>query len=184
MDMLIVRGKRVLQWLGEATYRDLERQTLQFVPPTKFRQYATAPIHIVKMELVPARDSGNLEVRGTANSTTSGNHYTPVLLFSNVIYDDADQNDNITFKGSDNQEYHIEPISLARNNLKVGCNCLDFRWRFSVWNARDDALHGNPPGPYQKRTNRPPVNPRRVSGLCKHLIKTVASLQDSGMVID
>jgi hypothetical protein len=31
-------------------------------------------------------------------------------------------------------------------------------------------LEGNPPPPYIKKTNRPPVNPKKSLGGCKHLI--------------
>jgi hypothetical protein len=104
------------------------------------------------------------------------------MLFSDVVYEDGDQGDNVTFKGSDNQEYHIQPIQLSRNNVKVRCSCLDFRWRFALWNSKDGSLYGDPPGPYKKKTNRPPVNPQRVPALCKHLMKTTIALKQSGVL--
>ena len=105
------------------------------------------------------------------------------MVFDGVIYDDADQADNTSFTGSDGEEHHIEPINLSRNNVKVACNCLDFYWRFSTWNHGANSLNGNPPPPYQKKNpNRPPVNPQRRPGVCKHILKMAIALKNANIV--
>jgi hypothetical protein len=180
-NLLLIRGARIIQQLNEAsTYQDLENKTLAFIPPSRKRQHAVDPIQITQMKLVPYRNSGALQVEGLAQS--DGKKYDTIMLFSDVVYEDGDQGDNVTFKGSDNQEYHIQPIQLSRNNVKVRCSCLDFRWRFALWNSKDGSLYGDPPGPYKKKTNRPPVNPQRVPALCKHLMKTTIALKQSGVL--
>lgn len=179
--LLVIRGARIITQLNEeSTYQDLENKTLAFIPPSKKRQHAVDPIQIVQMKMVPYRNSGALQVQGVAQS--SGKKYDTIMLFSDVIYEDADQGDNVSFKAADNQEYHIIPIELSKNNVKVRCSCLDFRWRFALWNSKDGSLYGDPPGPYQKTTNRPPVNPQRVPALCKHLMKTTIALKQSGVL--
>jgi hypothetical protein len=182
-----LRGARLLQWcdqhdtLEEVTLQDLEHDTVFGFPNTTKRQHATDPIHITKMQLVPAVPTQDLICNGTAQS--SGKTYDPKILFLQVEYQDDDTRSNVTFKGSDGKDYNIQPISLARSNVKVTCNCLDFRWRFSVWNDNQDALYGDPPPPYQRKTTtRPPANPNRTPGICKHLIKMTQNLRQAGLV--
>jgi len=178
----LIRGQRILDQmtLEEATYAELERNTRNSMPATNKRQNATPEVRMQKMELVPAKESDTLMVKGTVAGKTAVYHTS--VLFDNVIYDDADQADNITFTGSDGDDYHIEPIYLARHNCKVHCTCLDFYWRFATQNHKANSLDGEPPPPYVKRTNRPPANPANVPGVCKHIIKTVEELQKSGVV--
>lgn len=179
----LIRGARIeqqLQKLDEATYAELERNTMQFVPASEKRQWVVNPIQVTKLEITPARESQNLIVKAEVNS--NGNLYAPSMMFSEVIYDDADQDDNVSFTGSDKQEHHIEPINLSKNNVKVACNCLDFYWRFAKENHTNGSLNGNPPPPYQSKTERPPVNPSKTPGVCKHLLKLAIQLKDSGVV--
>jgi hypothetical protein len=61
---------------------------------------------------------------------------------------------------------------------------MDFYWRFATWNNRDDALIGNPPPRYRKKTDRPPVNPQKVSGACKHIMKLIVILKNDGVITD
>jgi hypothetical protein len=183
LNLQVIRGQRIidqLQQLDETTYQELEKQTWGFLPSSVKRQYAVDPIQITQLKLIPYINSNTLQVEAVASS--AGKKYDPVILFSGVVFEDTDEGDNITFVGSDNDEYHISPIRLAENTVKVSCTCLDFRWRFALWNNKDGSLLGPPPGPYKKKTNRPPVNPKRVPGVCKHLMKTVIALKQSGIV--
>lgn len=180
----LIRGQRILdqinELLNEVSYAELERNTLNSMPPTEKRQFVVNPVQVINIELIPARESQNITAKATVRN--DGTVYNTSALFDAVIYSDADQADNVTFTGSTGDEYHIEPIDLARNNVKVNCNCLDFYWRFATWNHQKNSLDGDPPPPYQRTTNRPPVNPRRVPGVCKHLIKTIIALRDAGIV--
>ena len=180
----LIRGARIenqIEQLDEATYAELERNTMQFTPPSKKRQWVVDPIQVTGMELSPAIETQNLIIKAEINS--NGKHYAPSMVFDRVIYDDGDQADNTTFTGSDGEEYHIEPIVLAQNNVKVACNCLDFYWRFATYNHSVGSLNGNPPPPYQRRTqNQPSVNPQKKPGVCKHLLKLAIQLKDSGIV--
>lgn len=176
----IIRGEKLLQILSEMTYNELERNTLNFTPPSTKRQHAMDPVQIQRIELMAARPSGVLECTGMVNS--GGNQYQSMMVFRDVVFEDEDTQSNITFTAADNQDYHIQPISLSHNNVKVRCTCLDFRWRFAMHNQKHDALHGEGPDLYQKKTNRPPNNPGQVAGLCKHLLKFAVELRNSGIV--
>lgn len=180
MKLHVVRGERILEQLDEATYAELERNTMNFVPATKKRQHATTPVQIQTVELVPAPQSNTLEARGLAVS--AGNKYQPIILFLDVAYQDEDTGENITFTAVDGNDYHVLPISLTNNNVKVRCTCMDFRWRFSIYNQKAGSLHGPGPELYQKKTNRPPNNPSRFPGLCKHLLRFSTELKNSQIV--
>lgn len=180
----LIRGARIeqqIERLDEATYAELERNTMNFTPPTKKRQWVVDPIQIARMELTPARETQNLIIKAEVKS--NGNTYTPSMVFDGVIFDDSDQADNTSFTATDNEEYHIDPINLSKNNVKVACNCLDFYWRFASWNHGAQSLNGNPPPPYQRKTqNRPPANEKKVPGVCKHLLKMAIALKNAQIV--
>ena len=176
----VIRGQRILNQLNEMTYAELERNTMAFQPQSKQRQFAVNPIQIANVELIPHDQSGGLEARGTANST--GNQYRPQMLFSEVVFEEEDTAENVTFEGPDGTEFHIRPISLSNNNIKVRCTCLDFRWRFAIWNDKADALYGPGPGVYRRTTDRAPVNPQQVPGLCKHLLAMTIEIKQMGLV--
>lgn len=175
-----MRGPRILKQLEEATYSELERNTMQFAPPSEERQHSMGPIQVQQLELIPYTQSNALGVRGQINS--SGNKYQSIILFMDVEFQEEDTNENITFTAVDGNEYHALPINLQQNNVKVRCTCLDFRWRFSIYNDKAGVLYGEGPGVYVKKTDRPPNNPKGVPGLCKHLLKLAVELKNSGVI--
>lgn len=173
----VIRTERILQALQELSVGDLERDTIRGFPGTTKRQFATQPVRIVEMRLTPYEPSGKLLAEATANN--EGRLYNPQILFAEVVYEQEDTPQNITFTGSDNEPHHIQQIQFANNNAQVRCNCLDFHYRFAQYDARNDALYGNPPPPYQRRTDtRPPANPLGVPGICKHVLVLIDELQN------
>lgn len=177
----LIRGERINQQIiRETTYADLENRTRNFQPQASgdARQHAVPSVQVQKLELIPSRQTGTLQIKAITSSPRGGK-YQPTLMFDKVIYNDSDQADNTTFKGVDNKEYHINPIMLNSTNVKVQCNCLDFYHRFASHNSTDGSLLGSPPPPYQRKigSNRPPVNPQRTPGLCKHLMRTILALK-------
>lgn len=197
-EFLIIRGKRIEDQLNEvelceqSTYADLERNILNFQPVSKKRQHATDIIRIVSMETLPFIGTKNLNIWATANSPPSrnewtgqmegGGNYSPKLIFNQVEFENEDTPQNITFKAKDGKDYHMKQIDLTQSTVRVSCNCLDFRWRFAAYNAKDKSLIGSAGKSYQPISNRGPVNPQQVPGVCKHLISTVKALKHSGMV--
>ncbi len=183
----IIRGARIVQQYEKiknldetATYAELERNTMDFIPTSKKRQWAIDPVNILTMELIPARESQTLMIQSDVNS--DGKIYNQKIQFRPVIFEDSDQYNNASFVGPDKDEYHIIPIELNRATVKVHCTCLDFYWRFASTDYTVDALDGTPPPPYNATGRRPPVNPRGVPGVCKHLLKVVNQLKVSGVV--
>lgn len=178
------RGSRILEAIAleEATLPELEKNIVFGFPETKKRQHATDSVSIRQLKLTPYKNTTDL--LSTAQANSEGNTYDPKILFLRVEYEDEDNNENVTFTASDGDSYNMRPISLKKSNVKVSCTCMDFYWRFAVHNNNADSLYGDVPPPYQKKTDRPPVNPKKVPGICKHLIKTIKSLRDAGLITD
>ncbi len=176
-----IRGDRILSALYEETLTDLERNIVQGFPNTKKRQHATDPVHIVHLKITPYIKTGDLLIETLA--TSDGKKYDQKIMFPHEVkFEDNDTNENVTFTASDNQTYNMQPLSLSGATVRVRCSCLDFRYRFSVWNNAKDALYGEPFPPFRRTSNRPPVNPDRVPGLCKHIIKAVEALTQAGII--
>lgn len=182
----IIRGKRIDDQLDgyelyeQSTYSDLERNILNFTPVTTKRQHSVDPVRIVSIELLPFLGTKNLNVGAVASS--DGTNYSPKMIFNNIDFDDEDQQDNVTFKAKDGNDYHLKPLDLNQHTVRVHCDCLDFYWRFAAFNAKDKSLIGAPPKPYKRVSNRGPANPQEKPGVCKHLIAAVKALKHSGIV--
>lgn len=182
MKYRLLRGARIVEQLNEVStepqlYNNIERG----FPETRKRQHATGEVNISNVEYIPYVGTKYLHVRSI--STSNGHQYTQALQFMNVAFEPADTPENATFTATDNQDYHVAPIDLNDHNVKVRCGCLDFHFRFANYNSQDKSLVGRPPPLYiRKTTTRPPANPSRVPGMCKHLLALVETLQGSGLV--
>lgn len=73
-------------------------------------------------------------------------------------------------------------MSMGSDPVKVRCDCHDFRWRFAYYNKKNDSLYGAEPPPYKRVTNRPPVNPKKLPGMCKHLLNVVKHMKQNGVL--
>lgn len=181
-DFFIIRGERILQQLAEASsVPDLEQNIVRGFPNTRKRQHATGEVTISNVQFIPYIGMKMLHVK-SVSSSSSGGQYTQALQFLRVAFENEDTETNATFKASDNTDYHVQPLSLTGHYVKVRCNCLDFHYRFANYNLQDKSLIGKPPPLYQRKTNRPPVNPDQVPGMCKHLLKLVETLQGQGLI--
>jgi hypothetical protein len=191
----IIRGKRINDQLEEqlallterSTQQELSQNTDNFEPATRKRQEATQPVIVKQLVTLPFVGTKTLNVEAFISNTASKSK-DPTndvrIIFNQVVFEDENTNENISFIAKDGKEYYMQPIDLGSHTVRVNCTCLDFFWRFKSYNAKDQSLAGNAPPPYQKvpGSTRGPSNPQRVPGLCKHLLKTFDALKESGMV--
>lgn len=182
---IFLRGPRILAQLelAETTLGQLQQRTKMVQPPSTARQNAVGPVQVKQILLVPMRgqrDHGQLKAEAKVQNGPST--YDSTILFFDVVYEGEDRPDNITFTGSDKQDYHVLPIQLTRNNAEVRCTCLDFYFTFSVWNNQDRSLYGDPAPPYVRKTDRAERNPTRQPGMCKHLLKVMQELRNERLV--
>lgn len=171
----------VASMIEEATLSDLEKGIKQGFPKTKRRQFATDPIQIPQITITPYTQSNAILFEAVVNN--EGRQYNPEIYFEGVQFENEDTEHNVTFTATDGNRYHIQPLQFAKDNARVRCTCLDFFYRFAHTNASGDSLYGNPPPHYQRKTtNRPSVNPMKVKGMCKHLIKLTHELEEDSLL--
>lgn len=180
MKLRVVRGARLQQALDEETSYNQLRQNIQVgFPETRKRQHATGEVNVGNIQFVPI--ANGLQVN--AQSRSNGHDYTQQMIFSDVETAPEGAPDTASYVGTDGTTRTIQPIPLATAQAKVNCNCLDFHYRFAKLNYSNDALVGNPPPLYQRKTQtRPPANPARVPGICKHIIRLVDNLKQQGIL--
>lgn len=185
MELRVIRGERFLQAFDllyeDISYGKLRQEIVRGFPNTTKRQHVARQVQIKSITYVPI-DNG-LQVNSTCDAGSESGTYDQTIVFNNVEYQPTSTSDNVTFTGTDGQEYNINQIFYRGNRVKVRCTCLDFYYRFANQDAGQDALHGALPLPYHKKTNnRPPVNPLNVPGICKHLIKVANTLRARNIV--
>jgi hypothetical protein len=185
VNEIFMRGVRAQQLLNEDnTYNDLYRNIEMGFPHTTKRQHAIQTVNINNIEFTPAIPSKELTVK--CEATSEGHKYNPTITFKNVDFmtpEDVPSGDDIEIETKGNGKQRVHKLQFTKTNVKVSCNCLDFYYRFAVWNGISASLDGPVPPPYIRKTNtRPPVNPRKVPGMCKHLIKLFGTLYASGLI--
>lgn len=76
----------------------------------------------------------------------------------------------------------VNPIKMSETPIRVRCTCPDFYWRFAFYNYEQGCLYGLRPPPYSRKTHRPSLNPRRLPGMCKHLMNAIRMMKYSHLI--
>ncbi len=170
------------QVLLELTYNQLLRQTKSGETiKNSPRERNSNQVQVQEVNLIPSVQNKTLTAR--ARTRTADKHYDTIIQFSGVSYFNEGGHGRQPFQGADGTEYFIDPIRPYKSKVKVRCGCLDFYFRFSVWDHRDDVLSGDAPESYQRKTDTyPPVNPQKVSGLCKHIMGLTRFLKSERLI--
>ncbi len=168
----------------DQTIPQLRRSIEVGFPHTKKRQHVVGTVRINNMAYYPL--TANKMIRITADTTTSdtGGRHKQFLDLRNIVYDYADTDDNVVIADTTGKEYFVQPIALNVTNVGVFCDCPDYQLRFANFNIQNNAHVGPRPKPYTKvpGSNRGPVNPMKVPGMCKHILKVVENLKQDGVV--
>jgi hypothetical protein len=159
--------------LLEIAYDRLEQNAEKKLKPG--RKERASDVTLTNTVFIPYFNDNYLEIE--SKSRTTNGSYISRIVFENVVFRDEEMKDSAKIMTPDGSEYYFKPINRKRAQVKVSCTCLDFYYRFAQYNHRDDALASDPPKPYVKKTDRAPVNPAEVSGVCKHLIRMVEELE-------
>lgn len=146
----------------------------------KSREVASDRVRVVNYQILPSIQDKSLLLK--SNIMSNGSRYTVQIRFLNVNYVDVQDSGSVELYAIDGQKYYIKPFTSAQKQVRVGCNCLDFYYRFSLWNHTKKSLEGPPPQPYIKKTDMPLVNPQEIPGVCKHIVKMTSFLKDEGIV--
>lgn len=143
------------------------------------REQSAGRVQLAKVQYIPAVGDNVLIVK--AETRSSEKVYETVIQFTNVKYvnDATPHAVPLELNGS---QISIMPIRANQNDVQVNCTCMDFYWRFAMYNNKDKSLLGEPPAPYVKKTNRRPNNPDQVPGACKHLMKLANQLRAANIL--
>lgn len=170
------------EYLIELTVKDLMDGTRKFRHPVK--EYPQAKFIKVN-KIVPSIGVKTLGFYGESPSfTRSSAGYNQTLVFKNVEFSEeepeVDKND--WYYLEDKNVWYKKP-GLEENDILARCGCPDHRFRFQLALKKNKALHGNLI-PYEKKTDRPPLNPDDIPGLCKHNYNFIKALIQKGYIKD
>jgi len=134
--------------------------------------------------IVPYQGQGSvlfqLEHMGvTVNALHQVNLFFRGLAISTVQPTETGKFIHINYRG---YSFWVQKPDLKRNSVSVRCSCPDFYFTFSYWNWAQGAIFGVRPRPYRRKTTtRPPRNPGKHPGCCKHCLNSFAVLFRSGL---
>jgi len=166
-----------LKQLITSTYNFAEwRMSLEDI---KFNKFLLQPQIGTKILLATSR---------AKSSGKSGNkEYVTLIQFLGVEYEEHEPSDDehtaiklLTGPDADaSTVYLYDPLDGNKINVQVECSCSDYYFRFAWWNYEHGCHYGRRPRPYVpvKGSNRPPVNPDHIPGMCKHLNSLVETLK-------
>lgn len=170
----------------EKTSNELYADTIAAFPNTTKRQFSTDTIRFVSLQWVPFRGLNTLFVNGVAKNSDGGrdhlySEYHPSILFKNVIYHTELRPKLITLIDNRQSTHYLEQLSYDQNNILVRCGCPDYYWRFQHWNHMNRSNYGRDRKKYESDN---PVNPMESPGMCKHIIKLLKVIKESGIVME
>jgi len=168
------------QYLEEITLKGLADGTAKFrFPVDKYPQAKFVNIYKVQ----PAIGVKTLTFYGEIPSFTRGEAgYNQTIMFKEVQFSEEEPVvDKNKWKFlEDFNVWYKKPI-LDKNDVSIRCGCKDHQHRFSYANKKQKALFGNLIK-YVKKTNRPPLNPDNIPGMCKHLKNFTLALIQQGFI--
>lgn len=142
------------------------------VSPTSIQEAGTRKVYDLDLEY--EENHKNMIFRGKVQG--SRGYYNWEVLFQNV-----EKTDNLSTLEIREQRY--PKPSLARNDIKVFCECDSFRFTFS----NPDKSVGAKTGPefpgFIRKSNRASRNPQQQPGSCKHIITVIQFLLDRGFIV-
>ena len=148
------------------------------------RELRSGRVQVIKKIYVASPTQGIVMVKATTRS--SAKQYDTRMSFEGIEFQKGEEDEGgntASFQSQDGQEFTIVPAEYNSSEVRVSCSCLDFYYRFSVWNSKDSSLLGNPPPPYVNKTDGgEPRNPNKVPGICKHLMALIDDLKQENIV--
>jgi len=172
------------EWLIETkNIPQLRRHIEQGFPDTKKRQHITHEVKITKLQYIPITYNNILRIQ-SESLTDGGNVHKQLMDIVNVTFQPPNSENTVGVTDELGRERFVTPVELNVHNVKVNCDCKDYEFRFANFNIQNKCHLGPPPPPYvRKTTTRPEVNPMKVPGMCKHLLRVTEDMQKQGILI-
>lgn len=168
--------------LNESTLKELYKNAIDAFPSTTKRQNAIDTIKVVKLDWTPFLGVRTLFLKGLVQN--EGKEYNPIMLVKDVKYKNEPGTQTIKIAASNGKEYYLNKISFEDNDVLVRCECGDFHWRFKHYNSLDKSLFGRDRKKYEAIYKPNSANPSESAGMCKHLMKLMKILKESGLIVD
>lgn len=137
-------------------------------------------VRISNYQVVPSAPNKSLLFK--ARVPGKDGNYDVQIRFTNVKFGTELQPGFIALNGMDGNEYFVKQFTASQAQARVKCSCLDFYYRFSVWNHKKKSLEGDAPVPYIKKTDSAPINPTQADGSCKHILSFVEFLKKERVI--
>lgn len=167
--------------LDEIAVRQIVAKTKQAFPNTgrELARVSTNITHLLYDVYQP-----NQMIKCEADVMSNGMEYSSIIEFSEVqfVEEETTPGASVEVVGTNFRKYQIRPLSMEGNNAHVRCSCPDFIYRFAFYDYQRDCLYGPLPPKYVRKTQRPPVNPTKSIGMCKHLHAVVERLKREGVI--
>jgi len=168
------------KWLlSELTFPELYKSTVNAFPSTTKRQHAIDTIEISDLTWIPYKGVRTLFVKGLAQNENK--EYKTIVLFKNVKYHENKMPSLVSIS-TDAGHVFMERMQLEKNDILLRCTCPDFKWRFNYFDHVDKSLYGRKRAKYEAKFNPGSANPQEMPGMCKHLIKMMKTLIESGLI--
>lgn len=156
------------------TFKELYDSTL------KYRKWARSypDVDSKLVDIIPNITAKMITFRYRVKSVSRRNEgYNTWLQFYNVEFSDKPTSSNCCkiINKETGKPLYFERISITekskKNYVRVRCGCQDFRFRFAWEDRANGCLYGGVPKGYTPvpGSNRPPVNPNHIPGMCKHI---------------
>lgn len=165
----------------ETSFGDLYQNIQDAFPKTTLRQYATDPIKVVKLSILPFLGLNTLFIKGLVQNTHENTEYEPMILAKRVKYVDVKSKDTIEIVDNNGKRHLLEQLSLENTDILVRCQCKDFLYRFHHYNYSDHSLYGRDRKPYHG-AGLWKANPKELPGVCKHIIKLSSALEHAKII--
>ena len=169
------------------TWDKLSKNAYRLNPKTRGNRYPYTP-KFEQIMIIPFVGTKTCLVKLQAWGITQNNLHQVTLLFGdcNILTGEQDvslwEYFKIEYK---DQVYYIKKFDKFRNSLTSRCTCADYFYTWAWYNYHNaHCLYGPPPRPYQRKTNRPPRNPRGMPGICKHLYNAWDFLKSNGLTLN
>lgn len=170
------------EYLIELTIKDIMDGTKQFRHVVK--EYPQAKFMKIT-KIMPSIGVKTLSFYGEAPSFTRNEAaYNQTVVFKEVEFSEEEpEYDKEDWYFLEDKNVWYKKPGLDENDVLLRCQCPDFRFRFSYALKKEKALSGQLIS-YKKKTDREPLNPENIPGMCKHLYNFTKALIQKGYIKD
>ena len=181
--------------MAKMTFDDLVRSSERLNPRVYGRNSAYTPKFeigkytsgedIGQSVIVPYVGTKSVLISLRAWGVTQNAIHNITLWFSGCEIVTEDPHDINFFSCVYNGEiYWVRKLDRHRNPVQYRCSCANYFFMWAFANSKHGILYGPTPRPFQKKTNRKPLNPDLLPGMCKHVYNSWRVLRDSGLTIN